>query len=174
MFFFYFQTQPLIVKNVPLSTKDIRFDNIRGGSNPVCMFVGLIPQQNLAGDPSDSSTHFRRHGVSEMNITLNGNSVNGYPLTCKYGSPIIPFQKFIQTTGRHYNINAGETVTCDQFKTGWVWSHKFEAETSNQGWIGINFNLEKEFTQNMVMVVWIVSNHSVSIDKFHQLEKNKV
>ena len=159
------------MKNIPVGSKEIRFDNLRGGNIPICMFIGLIPQQNMAGDPTDSSTHFQRHGVTEMNITLNGNSVNGYPLTCKHGSPVVPFQKFIQTTGRHYNINAGETMTCDQFKYNWLWSHKFEAETSSQGWIGVNFNLEKEFSKNMVMVVWVVSQFTVSIDKFHQLEK---
>ena len=136
------------------------------------MFIGIIPQKNLAGDSSDSRTHFKRHGVGEINITLNGNSVNGYPLSCKYGSPIIPFQKFLQTTGRHYNISAGETLTCDQFKDNWIWSHKFEAESSARGWIGVNFTLEKEFTDNMVMVVWIVSEHTLTIDRFHQLEKS--
>ena len=108
-----------------MSKKEIRFDNIRGGNRPVCMFVGLIPQQSLAGDPEDSSTHFQRFGVTEMNITLNGNSVDGFPLHCKHGCPVIPFQKFIQSTCRHYNITAGETLTCDQFKYNWLWSHKF-------------------------------------------------
>ena len=136
------------------------------------MFIGLIPSKNLVGESSDSSTHFKRYGVEEMNITLNGNNVNGYPLSCKYGSPIIPFQKLLQTTGRHYNITAGQTLTCDQFKDSWLWSHKFEAESSTQGWIGVNFTLKNEFSDNMSMVVWIVSEHTVTIDRFHQVEKS--
>ena len=144
---------------------------MRGGNTPECIFVGILPQKCLLGDPEVSSTLFERHGVKDLNITLNGNSVNGYPLTCDYGSPIVPLQKFLSVTDRYYNISAGETFTLDQFKANWIWSHKFEAETSSQGWIGINFSLEKAFTENMVMVVWVVSAAAVTIDRFHQVER---
>ena len=106
-----------------------------------------------------------------MNISLNGNSVNGFPLNCKYGSPIIPFQKFLEATNRHYNIQAGGSFDCSQFAENWIWSHKFEAETSSQGWLGVNFTVKKAFTENMVMVVWVVSQQTVTIDQYHQVER---
>ena len=144
---------------------------MRGGKNPGCIFIGLIPQTNYIGSHSDSTTHFQRYGVTEMNISLNGNSVNGYPVSCKYGSPVYPYQKFLQTTGRYYDISAGSALSCHQFLYNWLWCHKFESESSNQGWIGVNFTLEKAFTENMMMIVWVTSEYSVTIDKFHQIER---
>ena len=144
---------------------------MRGGNTPECMFIALVPQKCLNGDPQTSSTYFQRHGVKDMNITLNGNSVNGYPISCEYGSAILPLQKFLSVTEKHYNIEAGDTFTIDQFKSNWIWSHKFEAETSSQGWIGINFTLDQPFTENMCMVVWVVSASAITIDKYHQVER---
>ena len=106
-----------------------------------------------------------------MNITLNGNSVNGYPVSLKNGSAILPLQKFLSVTDRHYNIDAGETLSVGQFKDSWIWSHKFEAEASSQGWIGVNFTLEKAYTENMSMIVWAVAASAITIDKFHQIER---
>ena len=133
-----YDSQPLSVKNIPLNTTEIRFDNLRGGKNPECIFIGLIPESNFLGSPTDSSTHFQRYGVTELNISLNGNSVNGYPVSCKYGSPVYPYQKFLQTTGRYYNIAAGQNLNCHQFLYNWLWCHKFESETSSQGWMARN------------------------------------
>ena len=144
---------------------------MRGGSVPDCIFVGILPQRCLDGDSSSSSTRFENYGVTDMNISLNGTSVNGFPLSCKYGSPVIPLQKFLEATNRHYNIQAGGGFDCTQFAENWVWSHKFESETSSQGWLSINFTVKKAFTENMVMVVWIVSQQSVTIDQYHQVER---
>ena len=162
------------VKNIPNNETEIRFDNLRGGKVPECLFIALIPQRNLNGDLADSSTHFQWNSVLEMNISLNGNSVNGYPIACKHGSPVQALQKFIQTTGRHYNIHSPGTLDLTEFKSSWIWSHKFEGESSSRGWISVNFTLGKAFTENMQMVVWVVSKQAVSIDKYHQVERVKL
>ena len=53
----------------------------------------------------------------------------------------------------------------------WIWSHKFEAEMTSQGWIGMNLKLSEAFTEQMSMVIWIVSPNALTIDKYHQIEK---
>ena len=45
----------------------------------------------------------------------------------------------------------------------WIWSHKFEAEMTSQGWIGINLKLSTEFTAEKSMVVWIISPDALTI-----------
>ena len=161
----------ITVKSIPRGEKEIRFDNLRGGKVPDCVFIALLPQTNLSGDYADSSTHFQRNSVTEMNITLNGNSVNGYPMSCRNGSPVNVLQKFIQTTGHHYNIKSPGTFDLAEFMQSWIWSHKFEAEICDQGWLGVNFTLQKPFTENMVMIMWVVSEQAITIDKFHQIER---
>ena len=57
-------------------------------------------------------------------------------------------------------------ISCSNFM-----SHKFEAEMTSQGWIGVNLKLKEEYTVPMSMVIWIVSPNALTIDKYHQIEK---
>ena len=161
----------VMVKSIPTGETAIRFDNIRGGRLPLAMFAAIIPQSYLHGDKGYSSTYFRNNNVEEMNITLNGNSVNGYPITIKDQSPIFPMQKFLDTTDRYYNVVSGESLSLMEFKYNFLWSHKFEAESADQGWLGVNFKLSSSYTESMSLVVWIISPTVLTLDQFNKVEK---
>lgn len=161
----------IMIKNIPTSETEIRFDNLRGGNTPMCMFFGILPQSCLNGDATLSSTYFQQYDVKEMNITLNGNSVNGYPMTIRGTNPIVPFQRFMDVTNRYYNVSSGQTFTLPEFKKNWLWAHSFESETTSQGWIGVNFKLSSAYTKNMALVCWTVSHTALTIDKFGSAER---
>lgn len=167
-----YEEMEVLVKGLPTGTTTIQVDNIRGGNVPNYMFVGLIPSENLQGVYAKGATCFKQHNVEELNITLSGNSVSGYPVKISHGSPTYPLHKFLDTTGRLYSVFSGKTPSFTLFKTCmWIWSHKFEAEMTSQGWIGINLKLSTEFTAQMSMVIWIISPNALTIDKYHQIER---
>jgi len=53
----------------------------------------------------------------------------------------------------------------------WIWTHCFEAEESSRSWIGVDFKVDTAFATPMTMVVWVISKAGITIDKFHQIEK---
>ena len=106
-----------------------------------------------------------------MNITLNGNAVNGYPVQIKNNSAIYPFYKFLDATNRYMNPFCGDFMKPSQFQSNWIYAHKFEAEASNQGWLGINLKLSEAFKDPHTLVVWTINECAITIDKFHQIEK---
>ena len=161
----------LMVKSIPTGETEIRFDNLYGGNVPLVMFAAVIPQKALKGDSSMSSTMFKDNFVEQMDFTLNGNSVHGFPMIVKHGSAVKPLQKFLDSTDRYYNVGSGESLSLVDFEYNWIWSHKFEAEVTSQGWIGINMKLSSAFLESMSLVVWIISPECISIDKFHKIEK---
>ena len=166
-----YQESEAIIKTLPQNETEIRLDGVKGGNLPTYLFAGIIPQSSLNGDAKHSSTCFKSYGVKEFNITLNGNSVNGYPLIIKNECPVLPLHKFFDTTNRLQNIYTGENITQKDFKNNWIWSHKFECENSAQGWLGINLKLEDAFDTPMSLVVWLINPTALSLDKFHQIEK---
>ena len=89
-FIYEYDDVDITIKNIPENQLDVRFDNLRGGQVPDYMFIGIIPKKNLTGDKLKSCTGFKHQNVSEMNISFNGNSVNGYVIAIKnsgsYGS----------------------------------------------------------------------------------------
>ena len=131
----------ITLKNLPLNETDIRLDNIKGGRTPILLFAGVIPTVSLNGDLRYSSNAFTHSDVEHINITLNGNAVNGYPLEIKNGSPVQLLHRFNDVTNRLMNPFTGDAVTISKFASNWVYSHRFEGESTKQGWIGLNLKL---------------------------------
>ena len=161
----------VLIKSIPQGDTNIRFDNLRGGNIPSHIFAGIIKTDALNGSQTLCSTKFAHANVTEMNFTLNGNSVNGYPIEVRNDSPVYPMQKFIDSTMRINNISSGGFLSLNEYKFNWIWAHHFEAEESTQGWSGINFKLDEAYAEAMSLVIWIFSPCALKLDKFHQIEK---
>ena len=161
----------LMVKSIPTNETEVRFDNLFGGNVPLVMFVAVIQQNALKGDASMSSTMFKDHNVEQMDFTLNGNSVHGFPMIIQHKNAVKPLQKFLDSTDRYYNVVGGESLSLIDFDYNWIWSHKFEGEISDQGWVGVNMKLKSPFSASMTLVVWIISPERITIDKFHKVER---
>ena len=166
-----YEETEVLIKNIQMNEKEIRFDNLRGGNIPGYMFAAIVPQASLAGSVKESSTSFKPHNVNEVNITLNGNSVNGFPLTIKDENPTYPLQKFLDVTDRLYNVSSSGCMKSGEFYYNFLWSHKFEAEVSGTGWTGITLKLNEAYTEPMTLIIWVISSAAISVDKYHQIEK---
>ena len=80
--------------------------------------------------------------------------------------------KFMDVTDKYYNNSCGSGLKYQEFTNyNFIWAHKFEAETTAQGWLGINLKLSHPYVKNMCLVTWIISPTAVSLDKFHQIER---
>ena len=166
-----YEDTEVVIKSLPTDDTTIRIDNIRGGNTPRYLFAGLIPTTQLQGDWAKSCTKFSQYNVTEFNIALNGNSVNGYPMMIKPNSPCYPLSQFNSVTSRLYNVFAGKQFTMMEFQWNFIWAHKFEAESTSSGWIGIDIKLSEAFTEPMSLVIWIINPTAITIDQFQQIEK---
>ena len=66
---------------------------------------------------------------------------------------------------------AGKQFTLQEFQWNFIWAHKFEAESTSSGWIGIDIKLSEAFTEPMSLVIWIINPTAITIDHFQQIEK---
>ena len=156
---------------LPLNDTVVRFHNIKGGNMPSYVFAGIIPTSAISGDEERSSTGFEWNNVKEFNFTLNGVSCNGFPINLRHKGSVVPLQQFHDVCGRLLNTEAGSGLTLTKFETNYIWAHRFEAERTAYGTIGIDLKLEQLLDYNATLIVWIVSPQSLSIDKFHQIEQ---
>ena len=125
----------------------------------------------MTGSFDTSSTGFRWFGIEEFNLQLNGNSCNGFPIQVKREGSILPLNRFNDVTGRLYNIEFGSGLTLNKFATNYIWAHKFEAEQSSQGWIGLSLKLNQILPDNTTLVVWLITRMALSIDRYHRIER---
>ena len=115
----------------------------------------------------------RNNGIKEVNLTLNGNSCNGYPIRSQNDFPIWSYYKFLDVIGRLQNSNNGQQLTIGEFKRNMIIAHKFEGEDSPQGWLGATIALTEPagFKTSHTLVIWTVNNTKTTIDKFNMIEK---
>lgn len=139
-------------KNLPQGDSIIRLTNIIGGNTPRYIFAGVIEAAALNGDYTKSSTSFKRHGVSEFDLTLNGFSCHGFPVTSENGSALQAYDKFLSTTNRKFQNVCSKQMSPSDFQNfNYIYAHKFEGESSETGWIGINLKLETAYNANYVL-----------------------
>ena len=161
----------VLCKPLPMGTKNLRLDNLRGGNIPSYIFAGIIATDAINGDLALSSTNFACHNVTDINITLNGNSVTGYPMEIKNCSDTNAMFQFNDTIGRTYNNKCCAGLKKAHFYSNYIWAHRFEAEETAQGWIGIDIKVSEPFTSSYTMVIWLIYETSFTIDKYHQVER---
>ena len=139
-------------KTLPQGSSIIRLSNIIGGNTPSYLFAGIIKASALNGSFLESSTRFERHGVSEFDLTLDGYSVNDFPITSESDSAIMVYEKFLRTTNRKFNSKCSAMMSFNDFKRfHYIYGHKFTGEATEQGWIGVNLKLEKAYEENMTL-----------------------
>ena len=110
----------------------------------------------MTGTVTKSSTAFKRYGVREFDLTLNGYSCSGFPLINENDSPLNAYQKFLQTTNRSFQNSCAEQILPADFQEfHHIYSHKFQGEQTETGWLGINLQLGDAFTENYTLGYFI-------------------
>lgn len=132
----------IYMKTISKGQSMIRVNNVMGGLTPDYLFAGLVRSDALNGDFELSSTCFANVDYKDVCITLNGMPVQGYPISSDFTQPLKLFSKFSDTIGKSKKTMAATTIDTRYFcKYYCLISHKFEGESSNEGWIGLDIKL---------------------------------
>jgi len=161
----------IYLKNISQDQKTVRINQIRSGNLPSHIFAGIIDSDALNGTVEKSSTGFQCHGVERFNISIDGTSVNGYPINVENGSPIYPLAKFNDTLDKLSNISCAGGFTLAEFTYNYLWSHHFQAEQNSTGWINIDIDFKAPLSDSKTLVIWCISPYTILLDKFCQIER---
>lgn len=149
---YYYDESSVYLKNLPKGETNIRLNNIIGGLTPSHLFCGIIESDALNGNLELSTTQFERHGVKEMDLTLNGQSLAGFPISNTNGSAMPAYMKWLKTTNRQFNnACSGQIEPMDFKRYHFIYSHKFEGEPTDQGWLGVDLKLDAPFEENFTL-----------------------
>ena len=139
-------------KNLPQGMTNIRLNNIIGGNTPSYLFAGIIESAALMGDDKLSATKFGRHNLLEFDLTIDGYSVIGFPIRNDDGSPVHAYDNYLRTTNRAFNNSVSDVLPIGDYRSfHYLYGHAFSQSQADNGWIGINLKLEKEYTNNFTL-----------------------
>ena len=78
----------------------------------------------------------------------------------------------MSTTKRKYRTSSPSLISPYDFKLmHHIFAYKFESESTETGWLGVNMKLKKAFSENHCLIIWTCSETLLKIDKFHRVEK---
>ena len=138
----------IYMKTVNEGQTMIRFDNICGGNTPDYIFAGFCNSEALNGD-FNLSVNFKDVHMTDVNISLNGMPLQGYPLSLGNTGTMKLYSKFMDTINRSKKTIAAESVGEKFFSTYYTLiSHRFEGEQSNEGWLGVEVKLKEPLNKN--------------------------
>ena len=139
-------------KNIPTGEKSIRLPNIIGGETPNYIFAGVLPASALNPDKELCMTEFKLLGVEEFAFTLNGQNLSGFPLMAKNESPIEIYENYLKVTNRKFNNSNSSLMGPFDFKMmHCIYAYKFDNQSLESGWIGVNMKLSNSFDKNHVL-----------------------
>ena len=119
-------------------------------------------------------------------MTYNGSPVNGFPIQNTAHSMIFPYFRFLDgkiiiletqtriylVTKRAHEVNTGSFLKLQEFQYNWIWAHDFEGEQNQEGWLGLNLKFTTPPAEQLCMVMWVVYETNLTVDKFNTVEKN--
>ena len=103
-------------KNLPTGEQFIRIDNICGGNTPDYIFIGICLTEGLNGSLEHSSTCFEAYDIQEFDLTLNGSSLNNFPMKITNRLPIWPYVRFCDNLSLTAKTDSGEILDLEDFK----------------------------------------------------------
>ncbi|CAG5106753.1 Oidioi.mRNA.OKI2018_I69.chr1.g2986.t1.cds [Oikopleura dioica] len=159
---------------LPKGRKQVQLLNVTGGNTPAYMFFGLIKTDALFGSDAFESTNFSFHqDLTQINVTLNGQSLHGYPQKITNQYPILPYWKFQNALGRISQSNLSYVTSMDAYKSNAIFAHEFEGEEISQGWLSFTFDFNKPLDDDddYHIVIWSIVSVKLTIDEHKQVEK---
>ena len=133
----------IYMKTVNEGQTMIRFNNICGGNTPDYIFAGFCLSEALNGD-FYHSVNFKDVEMTDVNISLNGMPLQGYPMSFGNSGTMKLYSKFLDTINRSKKSIAGESIGSNYFQKYYcLISHQFEGEQSNEGWLGLEVKLKE-------------------------------
>ena len=158
------------LKNLPKGETNIRLNNIIGGLTPSHLFCGIIESDALNGDLTLSTTKFERHKVKEIDLTLNGQSLAGFPIQNSNGSALPAYLKWLKTTNREFNNSCSGQIEPFDFKRyHFIYGHKFEGEPTDQGWLGVDLKLDSAYDSNFTLGKLLIFSTSQIIQELNKI-----
>ncbi|CAG5101999.1 Oidioi.mRNA.OKI2018_I69.chr1.g95.t1.cds [Oikopleura dioica] len=158
--------------SLPKGRKNVQLLNVTGGNTPAYLFFGLIQTEALHGSSKIDSSNFSFfNNLVQVNVMLNGQSLNGYPQKITNQYPILPYWKYLDTLGRVSQADLSYVVSMENYKVNNIFAHEFEGEEISQGWLSFSFDFSTPLEDDYSIVIWSIVSTKLTIDEHKQVEK---
>ena len=143
---------------------NIRLSNIINGKLPKLLLYGIMHESAYMGSFEESSTKFSQHNLIEVDMLLNGVSVQGMPLKMTSECVSVPYTRFLNTTKSFMDKSTSEIIPLQEYHD----YHFLQVSTFSEttGALSFEFTFSGNVPTGLILVTCSIFDVNMEIDKF--------
>ena len=122
------------------------------------------------GSFTESSTRFSRHNLTEIDMLLNGVSVQGMPIKMTDNCVSVPYVRFMNTTNNFMQKNNSEVLPLQQYHDYHFLQCATFSETS--GALSFEFTFSNNIPSGLILVTCSIFDVNMEIDQYGNFKIN--
>ena len=142
---------------LPDGSASVRLSNVINGKLPKTLLFGIMKETWYQGSFTESSTLFNKHGLKELDLQIDGNSVPGMPVKMSNDCVSIPYSR-LKSLSNNGTLNLAHF---EQF-------HFIHCATIGQseGSITFEMSFDSAVSTGLVLIVCSVHDTKLEIDQY--------
>ena len=149
---------------------NVRLSNIINGKLPKLMLYGIMKETSYMGTFIESSTLFHRHGLTEIDMLINGVSAHGMPIKMSEDCISVPYTKFLNATNNFINKSTSQVLPLEYYNN----YHFLHVATFNEtaGAVSFEFSFQGNVPNGLILVTCSIFDTNMEIDQFGNFKTN--
>ena len=144
--------------------RNIRLSNIINGKLPKLLLYGIMKESAYMGSFEESSPNFERHGLTDIDMLVNGVSVHGMPLKMSHNCVSVPYTRFLNVKKNFARKSTYDMITIQEYND----YHFLQVASfpESAGALSFEFSFSGNVPSGLILVTCSIYDVNMEIDKF--------
>ena len=151
-------------------TANIRLSNIINGKLPKLLLYGIMEESAYMGSFTECSTKFGKHNLTEIDMLLNGVSVQGMPIKMSNDCVAIPYTRFLSAISSFMDKSTSQTIPLQDFHDYHFLHVATFPETA--GALSFELSFSANVASGLILVTCSIFDVNMEIDKYGNFKIN--
>ena len=145
-------------------SSNVRLSNIINGKLPKLMLYGIMKESAYMGSFTDSCTGFHRHGLTEIDMLLNGVSIQGMPIKMTADCVSVPYVRFLNITDSFLAKSSSQVIPIQDYHD----FHFIQVATFKEttGALSFEFSFDGNLATGYILVTCCIFDVNMEIDSY--------
>lgn len=137
------------------------------GPLPCGVVMGLMSPSVFDGGFAHSVFKFERHGLEQIDLEVDNQSLAGYPISLKHGNGIEFYMNYLKTTNRYDNVYSNGALSYTNFmESNFLLFIDFKGEKLTHGQAIVKLKFTSLLDSKLLLVFMPVYEKSVVYDSY--------
>lgn len=137
------------------------------GPIPSSIVFGFLSPTVFDGDYAKSTFKFGDHGLDQVDLQIDNQSLNGYPITMKSGNAVSFYLDYLKQTNRYENVFATGALSYANFeKYNFLVFSDLKSEGATSGQLLLKLKFSSLLSEKLLLIYMPVYEKHITFDQY--------